>query len=156
MDKLKLSALPFGRGVFGEIFRATSKVNKETLCLKKINLNREDLSLEEVQREILPSKIRHPNIVRYNNHFIEGNDFCIVMEYVEGGNLKTKIQKQTIPFNEDFIVHVFHQLVLALLELKSNCIIHRNIKPENIFITQASQIKLGDFGCSKIIIGSQK
>ena len=84
----------------------------------------------------------------------------IIMEYCEGGDLSHVIKrcrKEEKHLPEQIVVNILSQLVLALYEChhgsgKKNhaTILHRDIKPENVFIDSDSNIKLGDFGLSKV------
>lgn len=79
------------------------------------------------------------------------------MEYCEGGDIsqlikKCKLEKETIP--EDQIWRIFSQVVIALHEChrrKSGKILHRDIKPGNLFLDANNNVKLGDFGLSRIM-----
>jgi len=79
------------------------------------------------------------------------------MEYCEGGdmgNLLKKCKKEKDYIAEDVIWKIFTQIVLALNEChnrKGNKVLHRDIKPANIFLDSNNNIKLGDFGLSRVM-----
>lgn len=77
----------------------------------------------------------------------------IVMEYCAGGNLFQRMttQKENGFFEEQQILDWLVQLCLALQCIHANNIIHRDIKPQNVFLTEDDYINLGDFGCSKAL-----
>jgi serine/threonine protein kinase len=60
-------------------------------------------------------------------------------------------QRSKEPLSEEDIVHVFTQLLLALDHLHDRRILHRDLKTKNIFITKQNEVKLGDFGLSKMV-----
>jgi NIMA (never in mitosis gene a)-related kinase len=145
-----------GSGAYGNTYLSKRKLDGLLVCLKFINLMRagvQHYSELEYEPNIL-KQLNHPNIVQYIDQFHHKNDFVIVMEYIEGISLKSIIQdtksKKQI-FQENFICYIFAQIVSALSHCHSHLIIHRDIKPEHILITNDNQIKLIDFGVSKLI-----
>uniref|UniRef100_A0A8C5EMQ8 non-specific serine/threonine protein kinase n=1 Tax=Gouania willdenowi TaxID=441366 RepID=A0A8C5EMQ8_GOUWI len=75
------------------------------------------------------------------------------MEYCDGGDLLKKINIQKgVPFNEDQIVKWFLQICLGLKHIHDQKILHRDIKSQNIFLTNGGMtVKLGDFGIAKLL-----
>jgi NIMA (never in mitosis gene a)-related kinase len=73
------------------------------------------------------------------------------MEYADNGNLFQYIQRAKEPLSEPHILRTFAQILLAMDHLHSKKIIHRDLKTKNIFLNQKTQIKLGDFGLSKVL-----
>ena len=96
----------------------------------------------------------HPNIIGYYGSFIEDGVLNVVMEYADNGSLFQLIQKCRQPFSEEQVLSFFVQLLLALEHLHNKKILHRDLKTKNVFVTKKGQIKLGDFGLSKVL-GSQ-
>jgi NIMA (never in mitosis gene a)-related kinase len=142
-----------GGGQFGTALLVSEKSTGINYCMKQIDLIEIDFTVDEVKKEVdLLMKFQHPNIIKVFDHFVDENNFCIVVEYVDGGDLEDKIKsqiEQSIPFEEKFILNVFSQLVSALYECKQKKVLHRDIKPSNIFFTKEGQIKLGDFGVAR-------
>ncbi|KAJ6238302.1 camk family protein kinase [Anaeramoeba flamelloides] len=76
------------------------------------------------------------------------------MEFANGGDLREKIERQKDLgqyFSEGEILEMFIQICLALQHIHSKKIIHRDLKLANIFLTKSGQIKVGDFGISKLL-----
>ena len=96
----------------------------------------------------------HPNIIGYYGSFIEDGVLNVVMEYSDNGSLFQLIQKCRQPFSEEQVLSFFVQLLLSLEHLHNKNILHRDLKTKNVFVTKKGQIKLGDFGLSKVL-GSQ-
>jgi serine/threonine protein kinase len=104
-------------------------------------------------------ELKHPNIVRYYDRIIDKKNtkIYIIMEYCEGGDIgalikRCKKNKEFIA--EDVIWKIFTQLVLALHECHTNKggkIMHRDLKPSNVFLDSENNVKLGDFGLSRML-----
>jgi serine/threonine protein kinase len=118
--------------------------------MKKINIINQN-SYQLAQQEIkVWSNLKHPNIVRYYHCFMEQNQFCILMELVDGPNFEQFFSKNTnLP--ESFIMNLFSQLLSAIKYCYNHSVLHRDIKLQNILLTPNFQIKLADFGISRII-----
>ena len=101
------------------------------------------------------TKLRnHPNIVRVIEHFIDDGRLCIVMEYADGGDLAKRIEAQVASksnFLEELVINWFVQICLALKHAHDRKILHRDLKPQNIFLTAKNSVRLGDFGISKVL-----
>ncbi|XP_043925906.1 serine/threonine-protein kinase Nek2-like [Protopterus annectens] len=124
-------------------------------------------TMSEVQKQMLVSEVnllrelRHPNIVRYYDRIIDRTNttLYIVMEYCEGGDLAkliSKCVKDKCYLHEDFILRIFTQLCLALKEChrkheNGHTVLHRDIKPPNVFLDAKQNVKLGDFGLARIL-----
>lgn len=147
-----------GSGSYGKVFLARSKRNNQQYAIKEISIG--NLSQQEKDKAIqevnLLKSLKHPHIVRLENSFQEKGILYIVMEYVDGGDLANKIRgRGTKPFSEDEILDIFIQVVLALNYLHEKKIVHRDIKPQNIFLTRANVVKIGDFGVARALEGTQ-
>lgn len=147
-----------GRGAYGAVYLARNKKTKEQVAIKEIH-SASFLSdaFERAQQEMqLLKSLNHPNIIGYRDSFIENNTYNIVMEYIDGGDLQQLIAKREDHlFTESEILSIFIQLVIALQYIHKNNIIHRDIKPQNIFLTRVGVVKLGDFGISRALDNSQ-
>ena len=145
-----------GEGSFGIVYLA-QYLKTSTLCVvKKIDFK--GLSKEEIKESFnevnLLKKLDHPNIIKFievkpTKKYIE-----IITEYAEKGDLynQLNIQKEkNIYFPEKIIIDWLIQTCQALKYIHSKHIIHRDIKPHNIFLTKKGSIKLGDFGVSKTL-----
>lgn len=132
-----------------------TKNNNELKCLKTIGFttkNKDDVK-EIIREENILSKLDNPYIVKYYESFLHNDTICIITEYCCGGDLAQKIKqfkKNNEKFPEDRIIYWFTQLLSACFYLHSHKILHRNIKPGNIYLKNGN-IKLGDFGISRIL-----
>lgn len=94
--------------------------------------------------------LSHPNIVAVYDVGDEDDFHYIVMEYLEGKTLKKVIKERGV-LTEAEIYHVASSVLAALSHAHNNHIIHRDIKPQNIFWTKNNKIKVMDFGIARVI-----
>ncbi|MFZ5966320.1 MAG: Stk1 family PASTA domain-containing Ser/Thr kinase [Bacillota bacterium] len=100
------------------------------------------------------ASLSHPNIVNIYDVGEEENDiYYIVMEYVKGKTLK-KIIKEKAPFSIDETINIAKQIALALQHAHANHIVHRDIKPHNILVTDDGRVKVTDFGIARAVTSS--
>merc|ERR1719261_1547818 len=91
------------------------------------------------------SSLKHPYIVAYKDSF---------MEYADGGDLFTKVQKarkSMTKFPEQTILRWFTQALLALKFIHDKHILHRDLKSQNFFLMSNGKLKIGDFGIAKVL-----
>eukprot|EP00929_Paragymnodinium_shiwhaense_P069002 TRINITY_DN34813_c0_g1_i1.p1 TRINITY_DN34813_c0_g1~~TRINITY_DN34813_c0_g1_i1.p1 ORF type:complete len:942 (-),score=249.91 TRINITY_DN34813_c0_g1_i1:76-2901(-) len=148
-----------GRGSYGSAILVKEK-NSTSGCplrvLKEIDMSRiPQAAAKEAQKEadVLRS-LSHPNIVAYFGTFLEGQKLCIVMEYADGGDMSANVKlrkKEGRWHTEDEAIHLFAQCCLALRHVHSKHVMHRDLKSQNIFMTKANVVKLGDFGIAKVL-----
>ena len=138
-----------GAGGMGEVYRAVDTRLKRTVAIKRMairgGLTAEDhtLFLREGERA---SSLQHPNIASIYDVFEDNGEVLLVMEYVEGSTLRSRIGK-SIPLDEFFDVAL--QCVQALQAAHAKGILHGDVKPENIMLTANGQAKLLDFGVAR-------
>lgn len=120
---------------------------------EKIKNNSNLLSIFKQEAEILKS-LTHPNIVEIYDQFDDGNDFCLVLEYVNGLNLSEYVYNYG-PFNNIEAKKIFLQIIDSILYLHQNGIIHKDIKPNNFLIDNTGKIKLIDLGIAKDLVKNQ-
>jgi serine/threonine protein kinase len=102
-------------------------------------------------------QMNHSNITMYVESFVENSKLYIVMEHADGGDLSSAIQKRKTEgkcWNEEEVMRIFVQICLALKHVHAGNILHRDLKSQNIFLTQNGMVKLGDFGIAKVLDAS--
>lgn len=103
--------------------------------------------------------LSHPNIVEFKEAFTEGRHLCIIMAYCESGDLKQRIkmaQKSGKLFKQSLVMDWFVQMAQGLEYLHKLHIMHRDLKPQNIFLTSGNRIvKIGDFGVTSKMEGTR-
>ncbi|MHB8124230.1 MAG: Stk1 family PASTA domain-containing Ser/Thr kinase [Desulfitobacteriaceae bacterium] len=96
------------------------------------------------------ASLSHPNIVSIYDVGKDGDMEYIVMEYIEGRNLK-EIIREYAPLSTEQALHLARQLGEALSHAHQHHIIHRDIKPQNILITEDGRAKVTDFGIARAV-----
>ena len=140
-----------GGGGMGVIYEAEDTRLGRRVALKFIpdNLAGDSNALERFEREArAASQLAHPNICTI--HDIEDNNGhpFLVMEKLEGESLKQRIHRQPIELKE--LLDIGVQVASALEASHAKLIIHRDIKPGNIFLTTNGPVKVLDFGLAKL------
>lgn len=144
-----------GSGGMGQVYLARQLSLKRHVAVK---LLRDDLvtnatALKRFQAEAeAVAKLNHPNIVHI--HQIGEHDGLryMVLEYVEGRNLRDYLARRGPP-DLAISLTVIRQVVLALQKAHEMGLVHRDIKPENILITRRAEVKVADFGLSRYFAG---
>jgi len=96
------------------------------------------------------AKLSHPNIVSVYDVGHEGDTHYIVMEYVEGSNLKEIVREEgVLPVGR--AVDIARQICEGLDHAHENGIVHRDIKPHNILVTTGGKVKVTDFGIARAV-----
>ncbi|XP_075043551.1 serine/threonine-protein kinase Nek11-like [Mixophyes fleayi] len=133
-------------------FTGIRKVIKRIPC----NNVKADATLPSAREAKLLGSLRHPLIVQFLGSFLEKEDFCIVTEYCEGGDLHHCIQLQknkSLGFTEGHVMEWLIQLLLGVNYLHERLVMHRDLKTKNIFLKNGT-LKIGDFGVSRILVPS--
>ena len=114
----------------------------------------EEKFLDEAR--ILAKLQESPHIVSVQNYFRENNTAYFVMEYIEGMSLKEYLAEQggKIPYSQ--AMAVLEPIMEALIPVHSMNLIHRDISPDNIYITSKGESKLLDFGAARFSMGEGK
>jgi serine/threonine protein kinase/tetratricopeptide (TPR) repeat protein len=149
-DRFEIEALA-GEGGMGAVFRARDLKKNQIVALKAFshrNKAEEDSFFREAQ---LLSELEHPSIVQYISHGRTSKGFAyLVMEWLEGEDLSEKLRRGGLSLFDT--MQIIRQTAEVLQVIHEGGIIHRDIKPPNLFLLQGrcDQLKLIDFGIAKI------
>ena len=141
-----------GEGGMGIVYKAKCHLLNRFVAVKilKAELNNDEEFVARFKREgISVAKLSHPNIVNVHDVGTEDNTNFIVMEYINGKTLKQLIKENT-RISADKTLDISLQIAKALECAHKNNIIHRDIKPDNILITEDNIVKVMDFGIAKV------
>lgn len=155
MDKYEIGSF-IGRGTSGSIELVRRKLDKSIFAMKTLFLSSSiDETVSELRHEAeLQQTLKHPSIVGLVEFFPvpEENTLNMIIQHCEGGDLDCSIRQiasthSLIP--EPTIWYMFLQLLLGVEYLHHERVLHRDIKPQNIFLTTGTFVKIGDVGISR-------
>src|SRR6266404_786468 len=150
IGRYRIEAL-IGRGGMGEVYLAedTNLDIKVAIKFLPSYLEKDELAKKRLIREAkAAAQLDHPNICSIYEVAEKAGHSFIVMQYVVGETLASRIQQPPLAIGESLEVAL--QVADALVQAHSRGIIHRDIKPQNIMITQRGQVKVLDFGLAKL------
>ena len=147
-----------GSGSFGTVYEAKNVIFNNTVAMKVITKN-DNMDNEYIKNELnILKKLSHPNIVRIYEFYESENNYYLINEFCNGGELYNYINKTNL--NEQQLSIIFYQVFSGLCYLHENDILHRDMKPENILISKKEidlitneeyfWIQIIDFDCAKI------
>lgn len=146
-----------GNGGMATVYRATDKVLKRDVAVKilrdEFTTDEEFIRRFEAEAQSA-ARLTHANIVSIYDVGIDGNLYYIVMELIQGKTLKEIIVEEKGPLPWKWSINVAIQIASALEMAHRNNIIHRDIKPHNIIITEDGVAKVTDFGIAKAVSNS--
>ena len=146
-----------GNGGMATVYRAEDKVLKRNVAVKvlkdEFTTDEEFIKRFEIEAQSA-ARLTHPNIVSIYDVGSEDNFYYIVMELIRGKTLKEIIVEERGPLPWKWSVNVAIQIASALEMAHKNNIIHRDIKPHNIIITEDGIAKVTDFGIAKAVSNS--
>jgi tetratricopeptide (TPR) repeat protein len=140
----------------GEVYRARDVVSHLQVCVKLLRTDEDREGERFVQEAKILSTLQHPSIVRYLAHGTVGGDRYLVMEWLEGEDLSQRLEREP-PNLVDTIV-LLKQAAEALAYAHAHEVIHRDIKPHNLFLLDGkiAQLKVLDFGIAKLVGGGRR
>jgi len=140
-----------GRGGMGEVYLAEDKRLNRKVAIKFLpaEVATDERSKQRLLREAkTAATLDHPNICAIYEVGQEGSYSFIVLQYIEGETLASKLKRHLPDLREALAIAA--QVADALNEAHARGIIHRDIKPENIKLTTRNQVKVLDFGLAKV------
>eukprot|EP00826_Nyctotherus_ovalis_P017809 TRINITY_DN15263_c0_g5_i1.p1 TRINITY_DN15263_c0_g5~~TRINITY_DN15263_c0_g5_i1.p1 ORF type:complete len:277 (+),score=29.72 TRINITY_DN15263_c0_g5_i1:135-965(+) len=149
-----------GRGGFSKVWKVSRRKDNALFALKEMAKARilAKRSVNSVMNErMILSQLRHPFIVNMNCAFVDRESLYLVMDYLDGGDLRFHLARQkkfceaetsSFPF---VILEFMAACIISALEyIHNNGIIHRDVKPENLIFDSRGYLKVSDFGIARI------
>jgi len=143
---------PLGAGGMGEVYVARDPSLGRTVAIKVLpqRFSGDRESLSRFTREARSaSALNHPNIVTIHEVGTDGGTPYIVMEHIEGSDLRTLLRSGPPPNRRT--LNISAQIADGLAAAHEKGIVHRDLKPENVMITKDGFVKILDFGLAKLI-----
>ncbi len=149
--QLEIDSL-IGRGGMGAVYKARQPHLDRWVALKVLSsgLASDKAFADRFTREArVLAKLNHPNIVTLHDFGQAGDYFFLLMEYVDGVNLRQAMR--TGKFTPEQALSVVPKICEALQYAHSEGILHRDIKPDNILLDSRGNLKIADFGIAKVV-----
>lgn len=137
-----------GEGGMANVYLAHDLILDRDVSIKtlRLDLSNDEKTINRFRREALAAtELTHPNIVDVYDFDEEDGMQYLVMEYVDGMDLKTYI-KRNFPMPLQQVIKILKQVLSAVSEAHKAGIIHRDLKPQNILIDNQGNAKISDFG----------
>ena len=137
-----------GKGSFSSVYLGENIISGQKVAIKKINISKFEKFRPHIISEInILKTINHPNIVSLIDNIIETKIIYIILEYCGLGDL-AEFYKNTM-VKEVYVKHYAKQILDGISYLHQKNIMHRDIKPHNILLSDIYTIKITDFGFAK-------
>lgn len=140
-----------GEGGMALVYKARCQLLNRYVAVKILRpeYTMDEEFVRKFKRESLAAaSLSHPNIVSVYDVGEQDGIYYIVMEFIQGQTLKEYIKK-SVKINYNETLNIIYQICLALEHAHKNGIVHRDIKPHNILITEDKMIKVTDFGIAR-------
>ncbi len=148
-----------GKGGMGEVYLAVDQRLGSAVALKRTFFSEDATLGNAFEREAKTlARLRHPALPKVSDHFTEEGTQYLVMEHISGDDISKRLESMDKPFPLNWVLFWADQLLDALTYLHSHepPIIHRDIKPQNLKLTDENHIVLLDFGLSKNSLGETR
>ncbi|WFD09096.1 Stk1 family PASTA domain-containing Ser/Thr kinase [Tepidibacter hydrothermalis] len=145
-----------GDGGMAFVYKARCTILNRIVAIKVLRpefSDDEEFLLKFKNEALASAGLTHPNIVNIYDVGQDEEINYIVMEYVDGMNLKDLIKKKGA-LDYSYALDIMKQIAMALNQAHKNGIVHRDIKPHNILISQDNVAKVADFGIAKATTSS--
>jgi eukaryotic-like serine/threonine-protein kinase len=135
-----------GEGGTGTVYRGIDQNTGEPVAVKVFHANffSDNSHIRDLAKSVARfKKFDHPNVTRVIDFLHKGEEPALVMEYVDGPDMKRYIQER--PWNMDERLVIIYQICNGLQYIHDQGFVHHDLKPENILFTRKGQVKLCDY-----------
>lgn len=143
---------PIGEGNFSITYRATDTVLGRDVAVKVLRdqyASHEAFATRFENEARAAARISHPNVVQVFDYGRDDGTIYIVMQYVPGPSLKDYIREEG-PLTVEEAVGFGRQMLDGLAAIHAAGIVHRDVKPQNVLLTDTHQVKVTDFGIARL------
>ena len=138
-----------GRGGMGAVYLAEQPGLGREVAIKELIQSADPTSLKRFLQEAqVMARTSHPNLVQVHDMELQGNTNYLVLEFVKGRSLRDWIN--TSPVQPPQVFAVMHGVLQALDYAHRHNIVHRDVKPENVLISDEGVVKVADFGIARL------
>ncbi|ETE60046.1 TRAF2 and NCK-interacting protein kinase, partial [Ophiophagus hannah] len=144
-----------GNGTYGQVYKGRHVKTGQLAAIKVMNVTEDEEEEIKLEINMLKKYSHHRNIATYYGAFVKkspaGQDdqLWLVMEYCGAGSVTDLVKKtKGNCFKEDWIAYICREVLRGLSHLHAHHVIHRDIKGQNVLLTENAEVKLVDFGVS--------
>uniref|UniRef100_A0AAR2KN19 non-specific serine/threonine protein kinase n=1 Tax=Pygocentrus nattereri TaxID=42514 RepID=A0AAR2KN19_PYGNA len=144
-----------GNGTYGQVYKGRHVKTGQLAAIKVMDVTEEEEDEIKLEINMLKTYSHHRNIATYYGAFVKkspaGQDdqLWLVMEYCGAGSVTDLVKKtKGNCLKEDWIAYICREVLRGLSHLHSHHVIHRDIKGQNVLLTENAEVKLVDFGVS--------
>src|SRR5690348_13972243 len=137
-----------GRGGMGAVYLAEQPGLGREVAIKEL-IAPDPTGLKRFMQEAqVMARTSHPNLVQVHDMEVQGNVNYLVLEFVKGRSLRAWMNQSELPPPQVFAV--MHGVLQALDYAHRHSIVHRDVKPENVLISEEGNVKVADFGIARL------
>ena len=147
-----------GSGTFSTVKLGVHRITHKKVAIKILDKSKIESrdDLERIIREMqILIEMHNPFVIKVYKIYEDKNNFLIIMEYCEGGELFNYIVKKK-RLSEEESSYFFYQLINGIEYIHSKGIAHRDLKPENLLLSKNKILKIIDFGLSNFYDGQKR
>ncbi|XP_018413981.1 PREDICTED: mitogen-activated protein kinase kinase kinase kinase 4-like [Nanorana parkeri] len=144
-----------GNGTYGQVYKGRHVKTGQLAAIKVMNVTEEEEEEIKLEINMLKKYSHHRNIATYYGAFVrkglagQDDQLWLVMEYCGAGSVTDLVKKtKGNCFKEDWIAYICREVLRGLAHLHVHHVIHRDIKGQNVLLTENAEVKLVDFGVS--------
>lgn len=152
IGKYVVTKTQIGRGAFSTIYKGYDSNNGNVFAIKEVSIAGKKKVEESVKKELnILKRLNHNNIVQIHDYFFDNKNkiIYIIMDYYKNGDLSHFIKGKVL--KEIYAKKYMDQLKSGLEYMYDNNIMHRDLKPHNILLDDAKNLKITDFGFARYV-----